>query len=384
MTATGFIQVNQSSFKDLHRQLKATYRMAAMRAAMHNESPTSNLLPSDPNSLEHHFSSLFKALPQGLRPMTSKFSFEGQRLFHSNATDLQSRLGTLSKVNFAGDPLAKQAVNRKLTNITAETPLAKTMRTNYNFSNLTKWMESVQLGKSTGTSQPPQPPQPPQPAHTKLRFKLASLKCEDETDWDFGDDTISMGGMAVDSTIPQVRKIQEFQIKTDSGQDFTNGRQKRWNPDLTFIEFNLQTSQTWPRTFIATFMLFEKDMGGATDFLRALWDGTQDEILPLITQLAEAAVTGAVAGTVSGVAVGGPLGAVAGVLVGIAASALIAVLIEMSKDDIIGDPDNPVIAYLVLEDASKVPGYSSVGPIESFDFKGTDALYRGTGYWELS
>ena len=198
MTATGFIQVNQSSFKDLHRQLKATYRMAAMRAAMHNESPTSNLLPSDPNSLEHHFSSLFKALPQGLRPMTSKFSFEGQRLFHSNATDLQSRLGTLSKVNFAGDPLAKQAVNRKLTNITAETPLAKTMRTNYNFSNLTKWMESVQLGKSTGTSQPPQPPQPPQPAHTKLRFKLASLKCEDETDWDFGDDTISMGGMAVD------------------------------------------------------------------------------------------------------------------------------------------------------------------------------------------
>ena len=49
-----------------------------------------------------------------------------------------------------------------------------------------------------------------------------------------GDDVISMGGMAIDSSAPQVKKIQEFQIKTNSGIDFTNGRSKTWNPDLTF------------------------------------------------------------------------------------------------------------------------------------------------------
>ena len=181
-----------------------------------------------------------------------------------------------------------------------------------------------------------------------------------------------------------MKKIQEFQIKTNSGGDFTNGRQKDWNPDLRFVEFNLNNSQVWPRTFVATFLLFEKDMGGATEFLQALWDGTQDDILPIVTDIATAGATGGLAGLGVGAGFGGPLGAVAGVVAGVAVTALVAVLIEMSKDDLIGDPDNPLIAFLTLESAANIPGYSNVGPAESFDFKGPDALYRSAGYWELS
>lgn len=220
--STGFFEVNRSEYKDLYRQLKATYRMAAMRAAMHNADPASIPLPAAPNSLEGHFSALFKTLPPGLRPMAGKFSFEGHRLFGSNQAVLQNRLGTLSKIKFVGDSLAKQVADNHLLRVVRVTSISKSMQTNYNFANFSKWLDSLNLGKSAGAPQPPATT-----TYTRLRFKLASLKCEDETDWDLGDASISMGGMAIDSSAPQVKNLQEFQIKTDAGQDFTNGRRKR-------------------------------------------------------------------------------------------------------------------------------------------------------------
>ena len=53
MITTGFIQANSSSLKDLHRQLKAIFRISAMRAALHTENSTSHPLPSNTSSLEH-------------------------------------------------------------------------------------------------------------------------------------------------------------------------------------------------------------------------------------------------------------------------------------------------------------------------------------------
>ena len=75
----------------------------------------------------------------------------------------------------------------------------------------------------------------------------------------------------------------------------------------------------------------------------------------------------------------------AGIVAGLAVSALITVIIDMSKDDLIENPENPIITFAILEDAvSLFPGNSTVGQTESFDFKGPDALYRATGHWELS
>lgn len=384
MITTGFIQVNSSEFKDFHRHLRAVFRISAMRAAINMENPSSSSLPLNTQSLEHGFTNLFSALPAEYKPMITKLSIEGNRLFASSPHVLQSRLGTLAKVDFRGDAIWTQALNQKLIESMRDTPEVRALREAYNFKSLTKWLKATKLIKKTKLTNHATSTALPI-SHAKLSFKLESILCEDETDWDLGDDAISMGGMAIDSSTPQIKKIQEFQIKTNSGEDFKTGRRKDWNSDLTFVEFNLQNSNVWPRTFVATLLLFEKDLGGATAFLQTLWDGTKEQIIPLVTQLATAAVAGAVTGTVAGVSIGGPLGAVAGFIAGVAVSALVAVIIEMSKDDLIGDPENPLITFALLENQADLwPGNLTIGQTEFFDFKGSDALYRARGHWELS
>lgn len=256
------------------------------------------------------------------------------------------------------------------------------MRQSGKISDLSTWLTKAKVSSGHTADTTPAAPTLPKIKSVKLQFD--SIKCED-TDEFFGEDRIITGGMGFDSAVQGIHKVGKFRLNSNRPQGtFAQGTATNFTPDVKFVEFPLGTGG-FPRFIQANVLLFEEDNGGAADLLQALWDSVGTQLTSLTVSITAAitgaAITGAISGTSIGAAVGSAIpglgtavGAIAGAVAGIVLGALIAALMSWLKDDLLGDPDEPVAPFLILESATERFSNNSLkSPVETLEFRNPDS-----------
>lgn len=215
------------------------------------------------------------------------------------------------------------------------------------------------------------------PPNRQLRFRVHEVKCVDETnpEWPGGDE-ISMGGAAAGDT-GVATEIRELFV----GSGFDDGDRKTYAPPIVLQQFDMLAGN-FPKTYVVTLTLAEKDNGGMSEFIRKLWEaikGKVTEILNALAAAAGAAIGGKIGGSI-GTAIAGPLGTIIGAVAGAIIGALVAWLINALKDDIF--PPQASSAFFYAPDGT-FPGGSLTSPRDSLHFRDHGGHYQVTYDWQI-
>lgn len=212
-----------------------------------------------------------------------------------------------------------------------------------------------------------------QAATNTLLLKIPRIKCVDETspEWP-GSDEIALGGVSVDET-GDTKKIPEQYI----GGGFDDGDQKVYRPAWRYHSFSLLEGQAWPKTYLVSLILAEKDHGGLSKVLDRAWEAIGKQV----KQEIEKAVAGVLQPAL-GPVVAAAIGKVAAWIVGQLAGWLIGGL----QDDIFP----PYTARVTLPSLNARWNYpngqwgSPTSPLQQAHFYGHGGHYLIEYYWELS
>jgi hypothetical protein len=202
------------------------------------------------------------------------------------------------------------------------------------------------------------------------------LHCLDETGSGLGEvgaDDMQIAGVA---TGPDGTAVKFGPV--DLGQ-YNDGTWSDWPP---FVLHNFQVDQDdgkWPKGFIVTMILVEKDHGGYSEFVEKVMTKTEEVVKSELTKQGVAWL-GAALGSP-----GGPLGAAVGYIAGLVAAEVVAkvfdAIAEIFEDDIF----KPLTAHLTIPGpAALFPG----GVYESSDnpwwVKGHNGHYTWQTHWAVS
>lgn len=210
-----------------------------------------------------------------------------------------------------------------------------------------------------------------------LNFRVHEAKCIDETDPEWaGSDEISWGGAAVDDT-GDTTKLPEFFV----GSGFDDGDSKRYSPPKIVHSFDMSSGQ-YPKTYMVTLALAEKDSGGMSAFIEELYQAIKAHVVIILGALgaaAGAAIGAAIGGTV-GTTVGGPLGTIIGIVAGAILGALVAWLVTVLKDDIFP----PEASSAFFGSASDTfAGGGLISPQMYLHYRDHGGHYRLTYDWQI-
>ena len=102
----------------------------------------------------------------------------------------------------------------------------------------------------------------------KVRFEIKEIKCIDETNPEFwGSDEIAIGGVSTDED-GDTKKISESYV----GGGFDDGDRKTYSyPYWNFHWFSVTEREGWPKKYVITTILAEKDNGGFASALDTIW-----------------------------------------------------------------------------------------------------------------
>ena len=159
----------------------------------------------------------------------------------------------------------------------------------------------------------------------KLELHTTLVKCVDETGKGgffgserYGNDEIAIAGTSVDET-GDTHAISESYV----GGGFKDGRSKVY--DRRFTWFNMREGRYWPKKYVITMLLAEKDLGGFSKILDRLYKKISDRVREAISK--------AVGGLASSL-VGPAIGKAIGEAVAWAVHKLIGWIINSFKDDV--------------------------------------------------
>lgn len=154
----------------------------------------------------------------------------------------------------------------------------------------------------------------------KMGFWITKVKCVDETNPEFwGHDEIALAGVSVDET-GDTKKIPEKYI----GGGFDDGDSKSYS-NWRYHWFSLREGTRWPKKYVVTMILAEKDHGGLSSFLNDVYAKVRDKVKEAIAK----AVASALAGYV-GQAIANAIGQVVAWIVDV----FVKWIINLFKDDI--------------------------------------------------
>lgn len=233
------------------------------------------------------------------------------------------------RVALGNDTSITKSIRARRVNMRSKTPVREQLIQEFSFINektfneksVNKMIEEV-FGNATETG-------PISPLNKAVKFSVSNLLCYEETKPEWGRDEIRWGGVMVDdkgvsSIIPECEEIEG--IKT--------GDTRPYQPPKCVANFPLDNN--YPKTFMITMGLAEKDEGGFADFLNDLWEAIKTEIYLILSALGTAA--GAWVGAQLGVAIGttiaGPLGTVIGLVAGAVLGSIVGWFISTFRDEI--------------------------------------------------
>jgi len=210
-----------------------------------------------------------------------------------------------------------------------------------------------------------------------VRFRVHKVKCIDETNPEWvGSDEIAWGGAAVDDK-GVASKIPEKRV----GGGFDDGDSKTYSPPEILKTFSIDN--VYPKEFLVTLALAEKDSGGMSAFIQRLYEAIKAEITLILSALGAAAgaYAGAEIGGSIGTAIGGPLGTIIGVVAGAIVGLLIGWLIAALRDDIFAPQASSLFLYSTND---TFPGGSLISPQMKFQYRDHGGDYRVTYDWEIT
>jgi hypothetical protein len=209
----------------------------------------------------------------------------------------------------------------------------------------------------------------PQQTTDKLELRIHKVHCIDETNGQFvekvGNDEIHLGGTAVDQS-GKTHKIAPFLV----GANFDDGESKTFKPPRRFTTFDLREGTDFPKSYFVTFVLFEKDGGGAAEFINKLLAKVKERVI--------AAITAAVGGFVG--ASGGPVGVAIGAAIGF----VVGKVFEALKAAIDDDPFPPkTVSLAITAPDHRFKGKKTDSPEFIVRFKGNEGLYEVKYDWRV-
>ncbi|HMT94825.1 hypothetical protein [uncultured Thiothrix sp.] len=154
-----------------------------------------------------------------------------------------------------------------------------------------------------------------QQAKDELEFRLHQVLCVRETQPIAGSDEIALGGMAIDAEMNTIPIPEQF-----VGNFSDSGVAKNYLPPQQFFspKINLRAGNAWPKEYIVTMIMAEKDGSGFSRFLADLWSSLKTEIITAVATAVGAASGAALGSIIPGVGslIGAAVGAVIGAFVG--------------------------------------------------------------------
>lgn len=207
-----------------------------------------------------------------------------------------------------------------------------------------------------------------------LQFRVHQVTCLDMSDWEWGSDEISMGGVTTDSK-EKVDKIKEFKVK----DDFDTNESKTYSPPNVLKTFALSGSD-YPKVHTVALTLAEKDSGGFADFIQQLYEAVKDhidEIMTAVGAAAGAAIGAAVGGSIG--VIGGPLGSLIGVAAGMIIGALVGWIANTLKDELFA----PKLAVLGIPEPGSLFGSSATSATQQLNYYEHGAHYRVKYSWHV-
>lgn len=203
-------------------------------------------------------------------------------------------------------------------------------------------------------------------AFTKLRLRIDRVKCIRETDDQWGDDEVRVGGAFVG---PKGRTTEVKELVVDD--DFSEGDSKKFDgPKNVFATWDVHHKPDgFPYLYSAVIVLAESDDGGFADFLSELWEHVKDAVTKAVGTAIGSAI-GAAIGTVFG-ALGSAIGSIIGAFVGW--------LIDLldNPDDIIG------VKTIRLTLASATKSYYDRLKLTSKEGRRTTLDFRKAGHYSM-
>jgi hypothetical protein len=154
----------------------------------------------------------------------------------------------------------------------------------------------------------------------KMGFWITRVKCVDETnpEW-WGSDEIALAGVTVDED-GDTKKIAEKYI----GGGFDDGDSKSYS-NWQYSWFSMLEGKYWPKTYVVTLIMAEKDNGGLSSALNDIWEKVGAKVKQKIAEAVTAALSGYV---------GAAIAAAIGQAVAWAVDQFIQWLITLFNDDI--------------------------------------------------
>ncbi len=208
----------------------------------------------------------------------------------------------------------------------------------------------------------------PQAVTDKLGLYISRIKCVDETGSSFeerwGSDEIALAGVSVDED-GDTKKINEHYV----GGGFDDGDSKNYRPHWQWYWFNMREGNIWPKSYFLTFILIEKDNGGAASFIQTMWDKVKKEVMTALSDIGST---------------WGPLGTVIGAAVSYAVGKIVEWFINLWNDDIFRPKtiSCTVPAYSARWTKNGKWGYTT-SPVIQNHFTGHDGHYFIEYYWRL-
>lgn len=217
---------------------------------------------------------------------------------------------------------------------------------------------------------PYDPPSPPIIINPRVEFLLYEVKCLDETNPEWpGNDKINCGAVAVDDQ-GSVSTINEFNVM----DGFKDNVVKTYNPPKMLKSFPLNSFK-YPKSFLVTLTLAEKDWGGFSKFLEELYKAIKNDLQKILNALGAAA-----AGALTGSVIAGPVGAIIGAIIGLLLELLFKWIIKLLKDDVF----EPQSTSIIMPTAnSTFSSGSLISSLMYFNFQDFGGSYRVGYKWKI-
>jgi hypothetical protein len=317
-------------------------------AANHKESAKFPLA-SDPKSVEQILAARFKTLPEVTRTAAAT-----RALTRINAPKALrvARFGDLSAI----DQTKPVAVDSQANAI----PLPPQFKFQQAEVGALANLHGSVLSNSAGLI--------PMQTTNRLELRIHKVKCLDETDGflgsEAGDDEIDLGGTTVDES-GDTKKVNPFRV----GSSFDDGEQVVFSPPRRFAMFNLSEGTAFPKSYFATLVLAEVDMGGLPDFIDKLLNWVKAKVVSVLTTAI---------GTAIG-ASGGPIGA----LIGAAVGAVVGLVFDLFKSIWEDDVFKPATVSVSIPSLTARWAGKTDSPEGVLTFSGHGGKYQLTYDWQL-
>jgi hypothetical protein len=153
----------------------------------------------------------------------------------------------------------------------------------------------------------------------------------------------------------RVAGISEEDKRLEVGE-FQKGASKTYGPPQPIAQFSLGGEKpAWPRYYVATLLLIEKDEGAIGTIVNATIDAIDEQVKEAVAKVAASAAGAVLTAAAAGAAAGSAIPLV-GTAVGAAAAAAVGVALEAIKKSRADDCFPPQQVRLVLDSAPRIKG----------------------------